>query len=542
MGNSYKKIRDLDELTVITKDHLVPVASPEGVAGETTGRATASNFMGAVINNSSTFEIDQNGNLKIKAGAITAADIGDGAIGSEKLRSTGVGSIDIQNIARKNVIVHIGNYYRRGVKYYGSDLFNASGDYYNLRSTEVVQWAGNSAHPDPFYGYFSASSSDEVIEPFATVVAAARYVLFNHGDKANITILVHGHVAWCGQYDIPSGYVIKNVGNWTPFLNVGITAGRHPDDNPWATSQSDSFTHLDNYANGMSRSVAARIDVDGSITPGGIPPGQWFRAPTMYVSGLNMVYHGAETQEPRWDGAKGAGGFHEIRGMKMQMVGGSYFSPWNISKSDFFFSSGGNQPNEIHTTTADFLCFKIGNANGTYSNNASSNGLFLSSDKANCVARFMQSNSGGSFVFKHSQVYTRPGSTFSTANNTFAHNGGFSSFFFQTEVIDDVDQKSWVPGDGTTLYSKQDGTYSSDPADKSDSYYFNAKSGTLLNGTSSPSTGDQTNLLGNRMINWTSKASLSVARLSGYSNLKAAPTARSGNGGTSSSAAPYADQ
>ena len=62
----YKKIRDLATLTAITPDHIVPVASPLGSANEITAHTTASNFFGSVINNSSTFALDPNGNLQIK--------------------------------------------------------------------------------------------------------------------------------------------------------------------------------------------------------------------------------------------------------------------------------------------------------------------------------------------------------------------------------------------------------------------------------------------------------------------------------------------
>jgi hypothetical protein len=81
----YKKIRDLAVFNSISKDHLVPVSTPLGDALESTGSTTAQNFFGAVISNSSTFELDSDGNLKIKPGAIKAEDIGPGAVSADNL-------------------------------------------------------------------------------------------------------------------------------------------------------------------------------------------------------------------------------------------------------------------------------------------------------------------------------------------------------------------------------------------------------------------------------------------------------------------------
>ena len=352
---------------------------------------------------------------------------------------------------------------------------------------------------------------------------------------------MHGHVSWSGTYDIhASHYGILDVGNWGPFLNVGMTAGRHPEDNqPPATNP---YAHLDNYANGMSSATAARIDVDCSNLINAIPPGQWFRAPTMYVSGINMVYHGrSDTIQPKWDGGKGAGGFHEIRGMKMQMIGGDYFIPWRIG-CPFFFSSGGNQPHEVHTTTANMTVFKIeGRGSGVYSNNATNNPIFLSSDKSNCIVTFAQVSSGANFVFKRSQCHSIPGSTFLTSHNSFTQSGGYSSFTWETEKPGGVDQGSWVPGNSLTYYINQTGGGSTSAADKSSGYYYNLIDGILTTALGSV-TGNTDNILANRMTNWTSKSSLTAAIISGSSNLKSNPTSRIGVGGTSSSGAPYADQ
>ena len=526
----YKKIRDLATLTTITPDHIVPVASPLGSANEITAHTTASNFFGSVINNSSTFQLDSNGNLEIKPGGIKAEDLSDESVSSSKLKSSGAGSIDVQNIVRKNVIVHVGNYQRNGTKYWASDAFNFSDPLYGPRTTDVVPFAGNNDHPDPYFGYYIAGSSDEVIEPFATVCAAARYVLHNHGSDASVVILIHGHVAWCGKYDQSgSTYQIHDVGNWTPFLNVGITAGIHPD------APGNGKDYLNTYANDDGGAAgAARIDVDHAGVSAALPPGMWFRAPTMYLSGINFVFHNKTGEiAPNFDGGKGAGGFHTFRGLKMQMVGGTHFKPFRVT-ADFFFSSGGNQPHEIHTTTADMTPFNIYGAGvyGIYSNNATTNGLYISSGKANCHARLAACSEGATFVFKRSKVYSKQGSTFDTGINSLGQASGYSKLMVQ--------DGTWMPGNGQTYYGDQAGNTGA--GYKSAGYYWNEVNATAGTSTS-PTRGDSTYWLENRMsTDWSTKASLSSSRIAGHSNLKSSPTSRLGAGGTDSAFAPYNDQ
>lgn len=545
---NYKKIRDLSNFVNITPDHLVPVSTPLGAGSESTGHTTAKSFFGSVINNSSTFQLDADGNLEIKPGGIKSEDLSDESVSTGKLKTTGTGAIDVQNIVRKNVIIHVGNYQRQGTKYWGSDLLGFGGGMYGPRITDVVQFAGNSNHPDPYFGYYSSGSSDEVIEPFATVVAGARYCLHNHGSDVSVVFLIHGHVAWSGDYDMITGsYPILDVNNWTPFLNVGITAGIHPDN---TGSGSD---YLNCYSNGDGG--AARIDVDHGQAKYSMPPGMWFRAPTMYMSGINFVIHNCRDTvhvKPDFEGGKGAGGFHELRGLKWQLVGGNRFTPYRMG-SNFYFSSGGNMPHEIHTTTADIYPFEINRAHGIYSNNSTSNGLYLSSDKDNCGIIFCSANGAGTFFhFKMSQCYSRAGSTFSTAEESIRQTAGYSTMIFQGNDVTTTDEngvllhrpggapQTWLPGDGNTMYQRPDGGEST--AYQAEGYYWGS-AWDDVQGTTSTTRGDTANLLENRMTsNWSSRASLAPAVISGNSNLKSSPAARQGTGGTDPAFAPYSDQ
>lgn len=543
---NYKKIRDLSNFVNITPDHLVPVSTPLGAGSESTGNTTAKNFFGSVINNSSTFQLDADGNLEIKPGGIKSEDLSDESVSTGKLKTTGTGAIDVQSIVRKNIIVHVGNYQRQGTKYWASDSLGFNGTVYGPRTTDVVQFAGNANHPDPYFGYYSSGSSDEVVEPFATVTAAARYCLHNHGSDISAVFLIHGHVAWSGAYDMnPGSYTILDVNNWTPFLNVGITAGIHPDD---PGNGSDYLNCYSDTAIG-----AARIDVDHGQAGYAMPPGMWFRAPTMYMSGINFVMHNCKTDgkvAPNFEGGKGAGGFHELRGLKWQLVGGANFTPYRMA-SDFFFSSGANMPHEIHTTTANMNPFEINGAGGIYSNNATSNGLYLSSDKASCGIDFVSCNSGGFFHFKMSQCYSRANSTFSTTKDSLRQTAGYSTLVFEGNDLTTTDAngvllhqtgggtKTWLPGNGGYMYKRPNGDESA--LYQAEGYYFGSR-WNHVTGSSSLTRGYMPTLLENRMANWSTRSSLLPTVISGNSTPKSSPAARQGTGGTDSAFAPYSDQ
>lgn len=79
---NYKKIRDLTVFNSISKDHLVPVSTPLGDALESTGNTTAGNFFSAFLGGSSSMELDENGKLKIRPGAVSAEQFEPGALES----------------------------------------------------------------------------------------------------------------------------------------------------------------------------------------------------------------------------------------------------------------------------------------------------------------------------------------------------------------------------------------------------------------------------------------------------------------------------
>ena len=275
------------------------------------------------------------------------------------------------------------------------------------------------------------------------------------------------------------------------------------------------------------------------------------------MSGLNFVFHTrAGTISADFAGGKGAGGFHELRGLKMQMVGGSHFTPFRIN-ADFFFSSGAFQPQEIHTTTANMTPFSISGAGvyGIYSNNATTNGLYLSSGKAMCHARLAACSGGAEFIYKMSQVYSKSGSTFDHTINSLGQASGYSKLIIQGADLTNVNNghepgggsTTWLPGAGHTDYGDQAGN--SGTQYKAAGYYWNEVGGTTSGLNASPTGGSSAHWLENRMTGyqylvggWSTKASLAPATIAGYNNLKSSPASRLGAGSTDSSFAPYNDQ
>ena len=106
---------------------------------------------------------------------------------------------------QRSIVLHVGNYYRSGTKYLASDLLNrdtsTSGGTYLPRTQEVLAWNDPESPRNVFYYRITDTFITTVIEPFATCMAAFRYVLQNFGTDCNVGLIVHGHVAWMGDYD-----------------------------------------------------------------------------------------------------------------------------------------------------------------------------------------------------------------------------------------------------------------------------------------------------------------------------------------------------
>ena len=77
---SFKKIRDLTDATSFVKEDLLPVADSSGTS---TNKITAENFINAFTGSTSSLELDANGNLRLKPGAVTSEQLDPEALTSE---------------------------------------------------------------------------------------------------------------------------------------------------------------------------------------------------------------------------------------------------------------------------------------------------------------------------------------------------------------------------------------------------------------------------------------------------------------------------
>ena len=124
-----------------------------------------------------------------------------------------------------------------------------------------------------------------VIEPFATVAAAARYALQNYGTNINVAFLIHGHVAAYGTYD-QNAHSYKDIGNFDSFSKIAIIGAA-----PGSYSGSDS--HYTTFS--RNGDTPGRIDFDQAPRAG---QGVWIQ-PVLVVSWANHASTRYESSIPQ---------------------------------------------------------------------------------------------------------------------------------------------------------------------------------------------------------------------------------------------------
>lgn len=485
--------------------------------------------------------------VPIADGAVTEAKIAAGAVTLNKLDS----NISTQLKVVKTVFVHVGNYYKDGTKYWASDSFfyNNTTGRYDARETTVLPF--NDAEIPVMWGaYHSTDDAAIITEPFATVSAAARYVMHNHGHDCVIGIIVHGHVAWHGSYDV-TGNTLLDVYKWESVKKLAITGGRSDD---------VTGSHYSTFpSNGFS---SARIDVDHGVYMYG--PGCWIRNPRVLIEGLCFTHK----QTPSSGNNHNVGGFKvggeskmfsEFSSIRMNALNHStsqndYFYPWSFNEGgSAYFSSGANQPHELWTQ-GNMTIFQTDDAHILYSNNAGSNQLYLHTVGSNASIRMFSCANRGSIYYRHSQVQLKNGS------NTPATNINTAGFFhaFNNLRIDpefNTGNKIYFPGTLNTEITKVGGGFANNTSINGNTHTggdFNfsdlAATASLQIATTTPSYyGSQypSNTLYGKFHTQANNSSLSKSTLVGdgsTQNFKSAPSTRTGTGGTSQNNAPYSDQ
>ena len=486
---------------------------------------------------------------KIADGAVTGAKIANNTITSTQLAS----SVSTQLKVAKTVFVHVGNYYKDGTKYWASDSFfyNTTTGRYDARETTVLPF-NHAEIPVVWGSYHSTDDAAIITEPFATVCAAARYVMHNHGHDCVIGIIVHGHVAWHGSYDV-TGNTLLDVYNWESVKKLAITGGRSDD----VTGSHYSTFPL----NGFS---SARIDVDHGVYMYG--PGCWIRNPRVLIEGLCFTHK----QTPSSGNNHNVGGFKvggeskmfsafssiRMNALNHSTSGNDYFYPWTFNEGgDAYFSSSSNQPHELWTQ-GNMTIFQTDDAYILYSNNAGSNQLYLHTVGLNASIRMFSCANRGSIYYRHSQVQLKSGSNTPATNiNTAGFYHAFNNLRIDPEFS--TGNKIYFPGNLQTSITQFGGssngtTVNINTANVGGNYNYSdialGSARTNYLATNTPSYyGSQypSNTLYGKFTNEANNTSLSRSTLVGdgsTQNFKSAPSARTGTGGTSGNNAPYSDQ
>jgi len=483
----------------------------------------------------------------ITDGAVTTAKIATGAITSTQLSS----SVSTQLKVAKTVFVHVGNYYKNSTKYWASDLFNynTTTGRYDARETIVLPF-NDSEVPIAWGGYHTDSDAAIITEPFATVTAAARYVIHNHGSGCAIAIIVHGHVSWYGSYDT-TGNEITDLHQWEAVEKLAIIGGRSDD-----TSGSHHSTFS---SNGFS---SARIDVNHTSTTYIYAPGCWLRGARFLIEGICFTHKHATDPRKHLRGFRVGGEgrmFHAVTSVRMNALDqnsslNDYFYPWEFGEGGgVYFSSGSNQPHEFWTQ-GNMTLFQANGAYILYSNNANSNQVYLHNVSSGASIRMFECSGKADIHYKHSSVQLKTGTNVPAANINTA---GFYHAFNNLNLTRWGSAPLYLPGNLQTSITQLGGTSNgtatnintanvggnfnySDVASGSARTNYLATTTPSYYGTSYPS-----NTLYGKFTTEANNSSLSKSTLVGdgsTQNFKSAPTTRTGTGGTSSASAPYSDQ
>jgi hypothetical protein len=484
---------------------------------------------------------------KIANGAVTGAKIANGTITSTQLAS----SVSTQLKESKTVFVHVGNYYKNSTKYWASDLFNynTTTGRYDARETIVLPF-NDSEVPIAWGGYHTDSDAAIITEPFATVTAAARYVIHNHGSGCAIAIIVHGHVSWYGSYDT-TGNEITDLHQWEAVEKLAIIGGRSDD-----TSGSHHSTFS---SNGFS---SARIDVNHTSTTYIYAPGCWLRGARFLIEGICFTHKHATDPRKHLRGFRVGGEgrmFHAVTSVRMNALDqnsslNDYFYPWEFGEGGgVYFSSGSNQPHEFWTQ-GNMTLFQANGAYILYSNNANSNQVYLHNVSSGASIRMFECSGKADIHYKHSSVQLKTGTNVPAANINTA---GFYHAFNNLNLTRWGSAPLYLPGNLQTSITQLGGTSNgtatnintanvggnfnySDVASGSARTNYLATTTPSYYGTSYPS-----NTLYGKFTTEANNSSLSKSTLVGdgsTQNFKSAPTTRTGTGGTSSASAPYSDQ
>ena len=379
----------------VNHDHFVVITN--GASPHAAEKCTTKQLIEASLGNSSSIEFNSNNTLSIKPGAVDSLEIASGAITLEKipngiidltkLKTSGSNSIPINSLKRRTLCLHVGNYFRNGVKMLSDDSlsYDSSINRYLDRTESVVNSSDPSSLNDAWGGMHKDSTEVHIVEPFATLGAAARFAEYNYGPNINALFLIHGHVSAVGSYDLNVNKRIANVDYWNSFDNVAIISGSPPDYN----SADSHYMHYFQDGNTLAR-IDWDQDIKSSEQEREKALGLCFSGPNVTIAGLNIVFK-SSSNFPNLSN-KFIGGNHYISGVRMMSTGDiDNFTPYNIERSSNMFFGNKDIPNacnEFYFAEDGILFRAHDNSTFYYAKESDNNDILLDGFSHNAEIRF----------------------------------------------------------------------------------------------------------------------------------------------------------
>lgn len=527
---SFKPLHDIDSGTV-TINSFVPISD-----GTSVEKCTTKQLISAGLGNGSDIQFSTNNLLVIKDGsidsgkltanAVTADKIADGEIDLSKLKSSGERSIPINLLKRKTVCVHVGNYYRNGIRITADDSYNydsSFGGFYGERTGHVV----NQNDPDSlnyvWAGTFQDSTELHIEQSFATLSAAARFLSYNYGPNLNAIFLIHGHVCAIGEYDLDGRKNISRVNTWESFSNIAILSGSTPN---YTASDAHTINYMDDQA------TLARIDWDHDIKSSASDALKElafnFNGPNVMISGVNIVFHSDSNFSSVYN--KFTGGEHHINGVRISASNDiDHLVPYYIERSaNMFFGKDGldDISNEFYFQEDGRLFIAKDNSNIYYGVDSNNNDILLEAYKTEAKIKFISLELASTLQMGSSlndfEVKIKNDSNLSTNVSPIYFNNGNNT------IINHFSASTYLFGGYITFENGSSTDKEYDNSTGSIGFPSSRKNYTTLPATSllKRHTGTKHEA--------STKASLLPAVLAGNSSPKSAPSARSAN--------PYSDQ
>lgn len=419
---SFKPLHNLDD-GIVTRNSFVPISD-----GTDVQKCTTQQLISTALGTGSDLEFNASNLLSIKSGAIDSSKIANGAITGDKIQNGGVdlskiktegeSSLPVNILKRKTICLHVGNYYRNNTPYKANDSinFNTSINRYEGRTESVVSSIDDESMNDVWLDLHTDTTEVHIIEPFATLSAAARFAQYNYGPNLNAVFLIHGHVAAVGSYDLDINKRISQVIRWTAFDNIAIIAGSSP-------KNTDPDSHYANYFSSSAiGALAARIDWDQDTKHAARPRERTiafdFSGVNLSIAGINFVFNSTfnfSSVQNIFSGGK-----HYVSGVRMASLGDiDDFTPYYINSNAKAVFGDPDVPSSANEFSfkEDGTLFKLkDNSSIRYAKNSDNTDILINTYKTNANIRFCHLIESSTFDMgdKNTEIYFETSSNVNT--------------------------------------------------------------------------------------------------------------------------------